>query len=454
MVLQNRLNNNIELMSTILPEIIFMETSFYTANGHDIFNYAARYRMADFQIQTVMTLNDKLDRNRLIKAVRLSVDAEPVFGCRFVENHPPYWKRLENIDKVTFCTFEKTDNPDEAIKRFVESPLDMDNDPMVKLRLISCGEYDTLCLKINHTCCDGTGTKEYITLLSDIYSRIGQKDGAFIPKPRTRSRKDQDRLFKVLGIKDPESAWTGELDSPTTLFAFPWQRGKPSTIHSAVCKLPDGCIDKMYKYAKERGATINDLIITALYRAMFEVSQPQQGMPMDISMTVDLRRYLPDRKTKGIRNFSGEIYLKLARFEHESFEGTLSRVVAMMNSIKRGKPGLQSAIGLERVEKANFSEILSYYTAETQKASDTDMCLPMLSNLGLIDKYLIKFGEAVVTYAYIVPPVLCAPRLLICVGTYNGILTMAVSYYEAQVSGIHIDRLISLIKNELTASCK
>jgi NRPS condensation-like uncharacterized protein len=424
-----------------------------TANGHDIFNYTARYRMANFQIQTVMTLNGRLDHSRLIKAVRLSLDAEPVFRCRFVENEPPYWKLIEDINNTMFCTFEETDNPDEAIKRFLESPLDMDNDPMVKLRLLSCGSYDTLCLKINHTCCDGTGTKEYIRLLSDIYSHIGQNNDFFTPRTRIRGRNDQDRLFKALGIKDPESAWTGELETPKKMFAFPWQPGKPANTRVAVCRLPSGHVDIMSRYAKGRGATINDLIITALYRAMFEISQPEQGVPMDISMTVDLRRYLPDRKTEAIRNFSGEIYLKLARFEHESFEGTLSRVVPMMNNLKSGRPGLQSAIGLERVEKANFSEILSYYTAETQKATDTDTCLPMLSNLGFIDKSLIKFGEAVVTDAYIVPPVLCPPRLLLCTGTYNGILTTAVSYYEARASRVYIDRLINLIKDELVTGC-
>jgi len=423
------------------------------ANGHDIYNYTARYRLSDFQIQTVMKLNGRLDRNKLLKAVRLSLDIEAVFGCRFVENEPPYWKRLENVDKLALCTFEETDDPDEAVKLFLESPLDMDNDPMVKLSLISCGQYDILCLKINHTCCDGTGTKEYIRLLSDIYSRIEQNNGDFKPKPFIRSRKDQDRLFSVLGIKDPEAAWTGELEAPKKMFAFPWKPGKPADARVAVFRLPSGHIEIISRYAKGRSATINDLILTALYRAMFEMSQPEQGVPMDISMTVDLRRYLPDQKTETIRNFSGEIFIKMPRVEHESFEGTLSRVVPMMKKIKNSSPGLQSAIGLERLEKINFSEVISYYVSEAQNTTDTNECLPMLSNLGFIDKSLIKFGKAVVTDAYIVPPVLCPPRLLLCAGTYNGILTVAVSYYESKISGVHIDRLISLIKEELITWC-
>jgi len=427
------------------------------ATGNDVYNYIARYGMANFQIQVVMKLNGRLDRSRLIKAVRLSVDAEPVFGCRFVENHPPYWKRLDNIDKVRFCTFEETYNPDEAIKRFVESPLDMDNDPMVKLRLISCGQYDTLCLKINHTCCDGTGTKEYINLLSDIYSRLGQNNGVFVPKPRTRSRKDQDRLFEALGIKDPESAWTGELEKPRNMFAFPWQPGRPVNPCSAVCKLPPGIIEKMSKYAKSRDATINDLILTALYRAMFEMSQPKYGVPIDIAMTVDLRRYLPDHKTEAIRNFSGGVNTRLARLANESFEDTLSRVVPMMNKIKNSRPGLQSAIGLERVEKGDFHQTTSYYRTLSQLftlfAGCIRQCTPVLSNLGFLEKSLIKFGNVAVTDAYIIPPALCAPGLLFCVGTYNDVMTISVSYYEPQVQRCHIERLLLLIRKELIDNC-
>ena len=145
--------------------------------------------MANFQIQAIMKLDGRLDFDKLSRAVRLSVDAEPVFGCRFVENDPPYWKRLDNIDKIKFCSFEETDNPDEAIQRFLESPLDMDNDPMVKVKLIRSDQYDTLCLKINHACCDGAGTKEYIQLLSEIYSCIDQENDIFIPKPSIAQQK-------------------------------------------------------------------------------------------------------------------------------------------------------------------------------------------------------------------------------------------------------------------------
>jgi hypothetical protein len=110
-------NENTENNPDILP-----------ANGHDICNYIARYGIANFQIQPVLKLDGRLDFDKLSRAVRLSVDVEPVFGCRFVESDPPYWKRLDDIDKIQFCFFEETDNRDKAIQDFLKSPLDMDNE--------------------------------------------------------------------------------------------------------------------------------------------------------------------------------------------------------------------------------------------------------------------------------------------------------------------------------------
>lgn len=423
------------------------------ATGNDVYNYIARYGMANFQIQAVMKLDGSLDPDKLKEAVRLSIDTEPVFGCRFIENQPPYWKPREDIDNTEFCTFEKTNNTDEAVYRFLESPLNMDHDPMVKLRLISSGNQDTLCVKINHTCCDGTGAKEYIQLLSEIYSCITRDNSVYVPNPRPRSRKDQDRLFDTLGIKDPESVGEPLKDTPRTMWPFPWRPGKPESARVAVCKLPEGNIGLLARYAKAKGATINDLIVAALYRAMYKMSQPLYCIPMDISMTVDLRRYLPDKKTEAIRNFSGGFNTRLARIPNEPFDGTLSRVIAMMDKVKNDQPGLLSAVGLERVENGDFNQTTPYYRFISQIATPFSSCIPLcspvLSNLGVLDKSLFRFGDNTATDVYIVPPALCAPGILLCIGTYNDVMTMSVSYYKSQVSRRHIYRLLNLVKKEL-----
>lgn len=424
---------------------------------HDTGNYAARYGMGNFQIQAVLKLDSRLDFNKLSRAVRMSVDVEPVLGCRFIEHDPPYWKRREDIDTAAFCSIEETDNVEEAIHRFLESHLDMDHDPMVKVKLIRSGQYDTLGMKLNHTCCDGAGTKEYIHLLSHIYCSIDDENSIYMPIPSVRSRKDHERVFRTLGIKHPASD-NSKIEAPKTVWLFPWRSGGNKDITPfVVCRLPYGQLDILSKYSKARGATINDLILTAFYRAMFKMSQPPYGIPMDIGVTVDLRRYLPNNKADAIRNLTGGVVASIPRKLDEPFEGTLSRVVSVMNRKKSRNPGYQSATGAERAEWSNFHQALAFFKFISQVSEITSQnclyCTPGLSNMGIISNSLLRFGKKVVTDAYIIPPVVRAPGFLLVASTYNGILTLSAGYYKGAVSRRHMEKLLDKIKSELMGCC-
>ncbi|HHY27347.1 MAG TPA: alcohol acetyltransferase [Desulfitobacterium dehalogenans] len=428
------------------------------AYPHDFGNYVARYGMGNFQIQVILKLDGRIDFDKLSKAVRLSVDAEPVLGCRFVEDDPPYWKRLEDIGQTEFCSMEETTNVEDAVQRFLESRLDMDHDPMVKVKLIRSQEYDTIGIKLNHTCSDGAGTKEYIHLLANIYSCIDCENGEYVLTPSVRSREDHERILNTLGIENPELD-NSVVESPRTVWPFPWKPGGDKNVTPfAICRLPAGQLDILSKFAKERGATINDLILAAMYRAMFKLSRPPYGIPMDIGLTLDLRRYLPDNKAQAIRNLSGGIVLRIPRIHGESFEGTLSRVVSAMNRKKNANPGYQCASGAERAEIFPFHHFLAF-SRFISKASEilsqiSTFCSPGLSNVGLISKSLIKFGEHEVTDAYIIPPVIRAPGLLIVASSYNGILTLATGYYKGSIDRKFLERLLKKMKSELMEGCK
>lgn len=431
------------------------------ANGHDIYNYIARYGKGNFHSQAILRLDGRLDFDRLVKAVRLSVDAEPVLGCRFVEGNPPYWRRLENIDEVQFCSLEEALDPNTAVQGFLESPLDMDDDPKVKVKLIQSDECDILGIKINHACCDGTGIKEYVQLVSAIYSRLDGSGKAFVPVPSKRGRRDQDRLFNNLEITDPDSLWIPGSDILVPTWAFPWKQGTSGTTRIVTCRILRHQLDIIKRYAKSRGATINDMILAAYYRTMLKMGQPVYGVPMGINLTVDLRRYLPDNKTVALRNFSGSVDTSLSMVENESFGETLSRVCYMMKDIKRGYPGLLSAIGLERLEKISFKEILAYYQASGIVKNGAkcpgyygNRCIASLSNIGTLSKQLIKMGDVSVSDYYIIPPIVSAPGLLVVANTYNGIMTLATGFFENTLLSSDVERLLNNIKLEMLEGCK
>jgi len=430
------------------------------AYAHDYANYVARFGMGNFQIQVVMKLDGKLDFDKLSKAVRLSVDAEPVLGCKFVENDPPYWKRIEDIDNTVFCTMEEYESSEEAEKaadEFLQSPLDMDLDPLVKLRLIRSDRQDMIIIKMNHACSDGSGVKDYVELLSHIYNCINSDKGEYVPIPGKRSREDHWKAFRTLGIKYPELDMS-VVEHPRTVWPFPWNKGcYKYTTPFVIRRLPRGQVSVLSKYAKQRNATINDLIITAMYRTLFRLIKPPYGIPMDIGLTVDLRRYLPEKKAEAIRNFSGGIVLSLPRMPGETFEKTLSRVVSLMKYKKSKNPGHECATGAEKAEKLKFSMFLSFAKFVSKISEIASQycffCSPGLSNVGIISGELIKFGDITVTEAYFLPPVVRPPCLLFVASSYNDILTLACGYYEDSVRREYLEMILDGIKNELMV-CK
>ncbi len=435
-----------------------MEGTFW-ANGHDIYNYIARYGVSNNQIQAILKLDGKLDFDKLKQAVRLSVDSEPVFKSRFIEDIKPYWKILENVGIVDFCTLLETDDLELAIDDFIQAPVDLDKDPMVKVKLIRSEQHDVLGLKINHACCDGTGVKEYIQLLSRIYTSENKDNGSYVPIPRIAGRRDQDRLFEALGMANPDLEFMPGTDIFHPMWPFPWEHSGSNISCMSVCRLPVGCLDAMREYVKRVGVTLNDYILTACYRAMLEIKQPIYGWPMEFPITVDLRRYLPDHKTHAIRNFSGSVRTSLSMKIDEPFDKTLQRVSSMMKELKQNYPGLQSAIGLERIEKVGYSDTLLYYQAvsDTKKSGSFcplycgDKCIPTLSNVGYLSTSQIKFDDKTVIDAYILPPVVRSPGLLLMASSYNSVLTLAAGYYKSTVNGEYIDKLLKKIKDELNS---
>jgi NRPS condensation-like uncharacterized protein len=134
----------------------------------------------------------------------------------------------------------------------------------------------------------------------------------------------------------------------------------------------------------------------------------------------------------------------------------------MMNDIKRGYPGLQSAIGLERLEKISFKEALAYYQATSRIGKSRakcpvyygNRCIASLSNIGILSKQLIKMGDVNVSDYYIIPPVVSTPGLLLVANTYNGIMTLAAGFFENTVLSSDVERLLNNIKHEMLEGCR
>ncbi|PKM78140.1 MAG: hypothetical protein CVU90_03710 [Firmicutes bacterium HGW-Firmicutes-15] len=411
-------------------------------NGQDRFEYILKY-----EIQAVTTFDQHLDVDILKKAVRLSLDAEPVLGCRFIEDEKqPYWQRFERPDEMQWFEFVTKDNKKEATQQFLKSPFTHDGQ-QVNVRLIRTEDGDTLCIKISHACSDAAGLKEYLDLLAGIYSNL-QKNSIFKPNPN-QGRRDQKHYFDALGVKEPLALFDPQAQVLPPTWAFPHHGVEKKEMHIAMRRFRDGAFDRIVNFGENRKVTITSVILTALYRSMFELLKPPIGEEMGICVTVDLRKAFIGSPDQAICNLSVGIYPRITRVEEESFTETLQRVSSSIEVLKNDRAGLLNAIGLEVWGTIDYSQTLSQMQAIIQWTVETDKSHPLLSNVGVINP--LQFGQIVATDAYIVTPIVVPPGFMLGVSTYNKTLTLEVSFCEPSHRTEDVEAFMDLMEKELSS---
>lgn len=232
---------------------------------------------------------------------------------------------------------------------FIKEPGDRIQGPMVQTILLRGTTTDMLVVKLSHLCSDGAGVKEYINLLGAIYTHLslgGSKDQIIKEFGEgNESFRDQSHVFKYAGISDVKSAYRPNQEQQASLWSFPSQPNKNKSPKMSVGRLSREQTLCLTKWTKAQQATLNDVIMTAYFRALshFTVyAEPRTAEKM-IGLTIDLRRYLPNYTTGAICNLSGMEMPVIKMEDGESFNQTLVRVKQSMDKIKGQNPGLSSS---------------------------------------------------------------------------------------------------------------
>lgn len=422
----------------------------FPAGAQDLTNHVFGYFGYNHQVHAVLELGGTIEEALLEKALGLAVRAEPILGCRLVEDDKAsYWQQREDVEGLSLCSLVNTQCVEQELQQFICSPLNACHDPLIHVRIFRKAKKDTLCLKINHVCCDGGGIKDCLALLVLLYNRL-RADAAYQIPSRTLHSREQERIFQYIPIREALKAWDldqQELQPGWTFPCISMQNAKPDVAVQRIEKEP---FLKLAAYGKQHGATINDIVLTALYRALFEMIYPEAGKPMPVGVTVDLRRYLPEKKAGMITNLSGVVNPAIPRIPGEKFAATLARVAANMRELKANAIGFPTALTFEMYSRLGFSATYQWFKARVEKGKQDNCVPPVLSNVGIISESKMVFDKVPVTDAYITGPLVPAPGSLIIASTYEGVLTLTMGYYKAATSPKAIQWFLKQVAAELS----
>lgn len=412
--------------------------------------------IGDHAFHFVLMFDTQLDLKRLQRAVRLSLVAEPMYATRFV-NHwwEPYWEEWNPgfLDRYNYCELdETTEDVEQGIMDFFLEKMDASLEPFVKLKVFR-KETDTLCFNINCVVADGFGMGGFIFQILTIYNRLAD-DPDFMPRPSDPTLRSSRTLISTLKIWDliklPYLGARNHFANKKTAHNWEFPFTNPPEMKKTIIyrRFQRGFIDKLNRYRKSLGASVNDVMLGAYYKALFDIIKPDGDKPYCVLNTYDLRKYLPPEGRPGVANYSSYINTNINITPDMVFEDIVKQVNASITEQKRGYPGLSEAPYVLLLFAAlpwALARLIFQWLIRTRGGN-----IPVFTNAGTFDLRLLKVDGVPVRDGYPIGPLLYPPKLTVGLASTGMDMFVALGFSENHFKRDDVDRLFELMENIVT----
>jgi NRPS condensation-like uncharacterized protein len=322
-------------------------------------------------------------------------------------------------------------------ERFRLRTIDIAAEPPIAVCLDRSGSGDRVLIKIDHHATDAGGLLEIAGLLSHIYDRLADDPGYVPPSNAAGSRSMWQVMRRVPLAAYPRILLnflrsTGAYLVRRRTHTLPIGPGAATGVAYVSRTVPAERVAEIAAFGKARGATINDVMLAACFRALAAAGRWDGESQLRMVTTVSNRRYLPGGRGEAITNLCGMEYPCLGTDLGRDFEETLERVVALTSARKASWPGLSDYVGLAPLMLSPLPQalLLKLFGALIDRGNETG--LPhSLSNVGRIDPRQVSFG-APPAAARVLPGSSRPPQLFTCLSGYGGSLYLSACVFDPQ----------------------
>jgi NRPS condensation-like uncharacterized protein len=407
----------------------------------------------DLTIRLELEFDEGLDERRLEKAVDLSLDAEPVLGCRFVDDsYRPYFERLEAGKRSAFLLA----NSAGEYGTFKSTPIDHRAGPQIRICLWHSPENDRVLLKVAHQVTDAAGVKDVVAILSDTYRHLSV-DPAYRPSPNVQERRSLWRLLRHVRVPAYPRIFLNFAKSMMLM-------GRPHTVHTL--SVPDGPrepltyvtrlipsdrVSALAEYGRSQNATLNDVFLAASLRGLLNTANWDRRSYLSLTMTIDMRRYFPLGRAEAVASYSTSLthWPDLGTEPGHDFRTTLGKVSKITGYGKTHWIGLEVLL----IPWTHLFTIMPHRSAKNRFAEFVRVGVErhvqdhLFTNTGPIDPESATFGKRP-SAAHILPPQAYPPIPFDWgLSGYNGTLTLAAGAYPTQKEAI--ERFFDAVLKEL-----
>ena len=289
----------------------------------------------DRMVHAELHYDYRIDLEALKTVVLCMIEKAPVFHSSFTDNHvSPYWTVMDyRIDDVVHGYTVKEEELEGAIDSFLTQYIPQQASIQIQVAVFYHGNKSTLCIVENHMCMDGGDFKYFLKALCKNYNDYVEKKVSPL-ELRTGSRaytqvyEDFTATEKRMAKKLYKNVNTADKHG----FPFAPQT-KEDKSFIARRKLSAETFDKIRSAGKKHGATINDMLLTAYFYALYELANFSPYESVSISCAIDLRRHMKNTDDNGITNQTAWMQCKIPERGQNIFT-TLEYVVRSSNQFK------------------------------------------------------------------------------------------------------------------------
>lgn len=400
----------------------------------------------DQTIRLVLELDGRVDHPRLVRALGLLFEVEPIARSRLVEGFfRAAWRAREDLEPSAACELAASSDPVGDVHGFMAARIDPRRDPLVQVRVFR-STADTVCVKVSHVAMDGAGLKQFVQKLTALYRGIGP-DGTPPALPPVAVERSQSVALRSF------SPWQRLRTFVTQPFhekrwRFPFIAGTPSQITFSE-RTPAITVPQLREAARARGATITDALFTAFVRAIFSETETPAHVPLPFTVAMDLRRFVPDPGILGMCNLSSLSWIELVHDPGAGIEATLADVHDRLGAALADAPGVGLAMVMEIVSVLGYRLFLAGNRLRIRMAQREGREFPSLSNIGPIDNRVFDFGDARIGRARFFGPVIYPPTFYIVSGSFEDSLYYTMSYPRSLVPGNLAEAILDRTAAEL-----
>jgi NRPS condensation-like uncharacterized protein len=395
----------------------------------------------DHMLHSVIRFDGKLDADILAQSVTMLLQTVPILSCVYHHDRgSDYW---ESADPFKFENALIIVKEETAFNDFTTSKIDEFAGPQIKLCLYR-SDKDSLSVIMNHMVCDAAGFKRCLYLLSDIYSKL-MEDAGYVPDFKIDGDRSIQKVMKQIPIKNKIKSllFNNSESNRNSEITFPLSRDENTFPFIATREIDSDKFALIRAYCKKNDVTINDVFLSAYYRALYKELKID-GEDLYIPVMVDMRRYLDDNSFNTISNISSTIILDVSVSSLESFDDTVSKIGREMNKKKSTDIGINGFVKLNLFFKL-LNNKLSYKAAK-KVLNNPLICM---TNVGMVDSKKLRFKETGIENAFVCGSIKFRPHFQVALSSFEGTLTMSTNLYGSLEDYDMVIKFLSLVEEQL-----